>query len=95
MGSRWRVSHDQMSNADLIKSLIAAEPNFHAVAGDAPTRRGLEDAWHAGQVLLTAWQRLGPGWLGWLESCTHIPVSRAEALMRLVRMYPDGVKDLD
>jgi len=64
-------------------------------AGDALTRRGLEDAWHAGQVLLAANNRLGPGWRGWLESCTDITLSRAEALMQLAEMYPDGVENLD
>ncbi len=67
----------------------------HVVAGDALTRRGLGDAWHAGQVLQAARQRLGPGWFGWLETCTNIQVSRAEALMWLAEMYPDGVEDLD
>ena len=84
-----------MSDDALVTSLIAAEPHFHVAAGDALTRRGLEDAWHAGQVLLAARQRLGPRWLGWLESCTDIRFSRAEALMRLAEMYPDGVEDLD
>ena len=84
-----------MRNEELVKSLIAAEPHFHVVAGDALTRRGLGDAWHAGQVLLTARQRLGPGWFRWLETCTNVPISRAEALVRLAEMYPDGVEDLD
>jgi len=84
-----------MSNGQLVTSLIAAEPHVHVVAGDALTRRGLGDAWHAGQVLLTARQRLGHGWLGWLQTCTNLQVSRAEALMRLTAMYPDGVEDLD
>jgi len=56
------MSNDEMSDDDLVKSLIAAEPDFSVGAGDALTRRGLEDAWHAGQVLLVARQRLGPGW---------------------------------
>ena len=43
----------------------------HVAAGDALTRRGLEEAWHAGKVLLTAWHQLGLGWYGWLETCTH------------------------
>ena len=84
-----------MSNEQLATSLLVAEPHVYVVAGDALARRGLGDAWHAGQVLLTARQRLGPGWLGWLETCTNLPVSRAEALMRLAEMYPDGVQDLD
>jgi len=89
------MSNDEMSDDDLVKSLIAAEPDFSVGAGDALTRRGLEDAWHAGQVLLVARQRLGPGWWGWLETSTNILVSRAEALVRLADMYPDGVEDLD
>lgn len=77
-----------MSDEELVTSRIAAEPHFHVAAGDALTRRGLEDAWHAGQVLLAARQRLGDRWLGWLDSCTDIPVSRAEALMRLAENVP-------
>src|SRR5262245_23407535 len=66
--------------------VIAASINDHLAAAEAATRRGLEHAVAAGQLLIEAKELVGHGeWLAWLQTNCHVGIRQAQAFMRLAR----------
>jgi hypothetical protein len=66
--------------------ILASSINDHLAAAEQATKRGLEHAIAAGQLLLEAKEIIGHGgWLAWLEANCRVGVRQAQTFMRLAR----------
>jgi Protein of unknown function (DUF3102) len=79
------VIADQFVGANRLP-VLASSINQHLAAAEMATRRGLEHAIAAGQLLCEAKELVGHGeWLAWLQANCQIGPRQAQTCMRLAR----------